>query len=345
MKFASVLWAITFLSVHHLHATPCQLSILPGGMFNVAYKLSTGPAAATNLLISGNITADVEFTNGTLTHFSFIGGNIAYSDANVEVIISTFPVPAKVKIATRNIVSNAASFGGTGTISTVDSVIENSGHFLIQDRGIITSTYLVGGVKVQEEIRNLADRPDTNPLVGETVVTATLIQDLGYQATYQIDFIHTRDENRNAPAASVNGTLNIKEKGSFSARGMVTVLGASFTNWALLNGKPQPTGLRDRDEVTGQPLVLLYGFGAGSGSWTPPLIFNTADGTATLTLPATGLLVPVRMDFSPDLNEGNWGLMNRENGQPALFNIGEAGLKTVILPSAIKGFTRLSLGS
>jgi hypothetical protein len=325
-------------------STPVPLAIHPGSAFDVKYQLSTGQSTSPiHLLITGDLTGDAEFTDGVLSRFRFLGGNIAYSDNTSEAVLSTFPVVAKVRIETRNVVSALTSDTGAGDIDPLTGVLSNTGHFLQQNRGTILTRYIVGGLTLQQELRDLATRPDTNPLVGVTTVTGSLLEDLGYEARYRIDFNHTRDEDRTEPAEVINGTVNITEKGSFTATGEVTVPGEAFVNWALLNRNQRAKTLSEKDAATAQPLVLLYAFDATAGPWVPPVRFRPADGIVLLDLPPGGLRAPLRLEFSSSPTSGQWQLLVRNNNLPSVFNIGEAGTVTMDLPPGDSGFVRLSL--
>lgn len=325
-------------------SAPVPLMINPGGAFNVNYQLSSGQSTSPILLqITGDLAGDVEFTGGVLSKFRFMGGNIAYSDNTSEAVLSTFPVVAKVRIETRNVVSALTSDTSAGSIDETTGVISNIGHFLQQNRGTIFTRYIVGGLTVQQELRDLATRPDTNPLVGVTTVTSSLLEDLGYKARYHINFNHTRDENRTDPAEIINGTVNITEEGRFSATGNVTVPGPAFVTWAMANHNQRPETLTDLSTTTGQPLVLLYAFAATGGSWSPPLTFIPENGQVWLNLPPDGLRAPVRVEYSASLKDGEWIPLTRGNNASSVFTTGESGLIMMNLPSGEKGFIRLSL--
>ena len=325
-------------------SAPVPLTINAGGAFTVNYQLSSGQSTGpTAIQITGNLTGDVEFTGGTLSKFKFLGGNIAYSDTNSEAILFTSPFVAKVRIETRNIVSAMTSNSSAGAISPGTGVLTNSGHFIQQNRGTIFTRHIVGGVTFQSELRDLATRPDTNPLVGVTTVTSSLLQDLGYKARYRIDFIHTRNETRTEPAEVINGTVNITEVGSFSATGEVTVPGETYASWALAARGQTPVGLTDIHAATGQPLVLLYAFNAASGPWSPPVSFNPGNGSLQLELPPSGLRAPVRLEFSTSLANGQWLPLTRNNNTPSVFGTGESGTVTVAMPAGQSGFIRLAL--
>jgi hypothetical protein len=325
-------------------SSPVPLTINPGSAFDVNYQLSTGQSTSPiHLLITGDLAGDAEFTDGVISQFRFLGGNIAYSDNTSEAVLPTFPVVAKVRIETRNVVSALTSDTSAGAIDPLTGVITNTGHFLQQNRGTILTRYIVGGITVQQELRDLATRPDTNPLVGVTTVTSSLLEELDYVARYRIDINHTRDETRTEPADVINGTVNITEQGSFSATGEVTVPGQGFVDWALANRNQLPKTLGDVHSATGQPLVLLYAFDAAVGPWAPPVRFSPVDGIVLLDLPPGGLKAPVRLEFSSSPASGQWRLLTRSNSLPSVFNTGEVGTVTMNLPAGGAGFVRLSL--
>ena len=344
MKYAPLVFLFSHVLQSASISAPVPLIINPGGAFDVNYQLSSGQSTSPiKLLITGDLTGDVEFSGGAITKFRFLGGNIAYSDNTSEAILSTFPVVAKVRIETRNVVSALTSIASAGSINPFTGVISNSGHFLQQNRGTIFTRYIVAGLTVQQELRDLATRPDTNPLVGVTTVTSSLLQDVGYKARYRIDFNHARDEARTEPAEVINGTVNITEKGSFSATGQVTVPGQAFVDWALANRNQLPETLGDGHPATGQPLVLLYASDASAGPWAPPVRFSPVDGILQLDLPPGGLQAPVRLEFSSSLTTGQWQPLTRNDNLPSVFNTGEAGTVTMNLPPGDSGFVRLSL--
>jgi len=336
-----------FLMLAHAgaQAAPVSLAIGPGGSFDVSYQLSTGPSTAAALLISGNLTGDVEMTDGVISNFRFLGGNVAYSDTTSDLIISTFPVTSKVRILTRKIISSVSSTSTStaGVIDPVTGVISNSGHRLIQNRGTVTTRYLVGSTVLQEEIRNLATDPDSNSMVGVTTVTSSLLENLNYKARYRIDFNHTRDATRTQPAAVVSGTVNITEEGGFSASGEVWMLGQNFVDWALTRSGQRPQGLADLCATTGQPLVLLYAFDAPVGAWAPPVTFDHSSGNIRVELPPGGLKAPVRLEYSGSLSGGTWQPLTRTGNAPSVFNTAESGTITMSLPPGQAGFVRLCL--
>lgn len=334
---------IAAITIHPVESAPVPLLINPGGSFDVSYQLSTGPSTSATLQITGNLTGDVEMSDGVISRFRFLGGNVAYSDTTSDIIVSTFPVTAKVKILTRSIVSSTTSNSSAGAINTTTGVISNSGHRLIQNRGTVTTRYMVGSAVIQEDIRNLAQEPDSNAFVGVTTVTSSLLQDLNYKARYRIDFSHTRNETRTQPAEVVGGTLNTTEEGGFSAAGEITVPGQAFASWALANRNQRPITLEDRHTATGQPLVLLYAFDSADGPWSPPVSFDTVYGTIRLDLPPAGLRAPVRLEFSTSLANGQWLPLTKNGGAPSVFNMGESGPVTMALPTGGAGFIRLSL--
>jgi hypothetical protein len=344
MKAFPSVYVFSYALQTAIMATPVPLIISPGGAFDVNYQLSSGQSTSPiHLLITGDFTGDAEFTAGVISKFRFLGGNIAYSDNTSEAILSTFPVVAKVRIETRNVISALTSDASAGSINALTGIITNSGHFLQQNRGTIFTRHIVAGFTVQQELRDLATRPDTNPLVGVTTVTSTLLQNLPYKARYRIDFNHTRDEARTEPAEVINGTVNITEVGSFSATGEVTVPSQAFAQWAAVNQGQTPSTLSDLHLVTGQPLVLLYAFDASTGPWSPPVRFSPGNGIVLLDLPLSGLKAPVRLEFSSSLTSGQWLPLTKNSNSPSVFNIGEAGTVTMNLPPGESGFVRLSL--
>jgi hypothetical protein len=324
-------------------AAPVPLAINSGGSFEGSYQLSTGPSTAATLQITGNLTGDIEMTDGVISKFRFLGGNVAYSDTTSNIVISTFPVVARVRLLTRGIVSSATGNSSAGAINPITGVISNNGHQLIQDRGTVTTRYMVGNTVIQEEIRDLAQKPDANPLVGTTTVTSSLLENRNYKARYRIDFTHTRDEARTQPAEVVNGTLRITEEGSFSASGEIWMPGQTFTSWALNQRGQTPLSLNDLCATSGQPLILLYAFDATAGAWTPPVTFDQPSGLLRIDLPASGLKAPVRLEFSSTLTGGAWQPLTRAGNMPSIFNIAEFGSVTVDLPPGQAGFVRLCL--
>lgn len=127
----------------HEEAAPLTLTIKPGGKFDVFYRLITGQAVAAVLNISGNLAADLEWSAGGISRFRFNGANVAYSDTTSDMVITTFP-STKVRLLTRSVVSSVASDAGAGALNSGTGVLANSGHFLRQDRGTVTTRYMVG---------------------------------------------------------------------------------------------------------------------------------------------------------------------------------------------------------
>ncbi len=346
MKISPLIGVSGLVLQSALLAAPVPLVVSPGGVFVVNYQLSTGQSTGPkNIQITGDFSGDVQFTNGVISKFTFLGGNVAYSDTTAEVSVSTFPIVAKVRIEARNIVSALTSNSSAGAINATSGELTNSGHFLLQNRGTIDTRYIVAGITVDQEVRDLATRPDNNPLVGVTTVTSTLLQDLLYKARYRIDFSHTRNESRTQPAEVVNGTLNITEVGQFSATGEVTVPGQAFATWATTERGQTPFSLADIHTATGQPLVMLYAFNATSGPWTPPISFNATTNSIRLDLPPTGLNAPVKLEYSPTLAQGQWQTLMRNSTTPSVFTPGESGPITMSIPAGVKGFVRLSLAN
>lgn len=322
-------------------ATPLSLVIDPGGAFDVDYTLSTGQSTSATLQISGDLAAEVEISAGAISQFRFTGGNVAYSDTNSDVIISAFPISSKVRILTRSIISSATSNAAAGAIDPITGIISNNGHKLVQDRGKVTTRYYVGNNLLQEEIRDLAAQPDSNPMVGVTTVTASLLTALPHKATWKIQFEHGRDESRQQ--SSAYGTLTIEENGGFTASGEITVPGDDFEIWAVANRGQKPLTLEDFHAATGQPLVMLYAFDATTGPWSPPVVFDSGAGTMTITFPAGGLKAPVRLEHSPTLAAGSWATLEMDDSSPSIFAAGQAGTVTLDLPAGGAGFVRLAL--
>lgn len=343
MKQAPLLLLSLTLATIRIEASLVTLDIAPGGKFDVNYQLSTGPSTSAVLNISGNILVDLEITGGEISKFLFRGGNVAYSDTTSDITVSTFPVTAKVRLLTRGIVSSAASNSGAGGIDSLSGIISNTGHRLIQDRGTVTTRYIVGSTTLQEDIRNLDSEPDNSPLVGVTTVTGALLANLDYKAFYRINFEHTRDETRVQPAEVISGSVSIREVGGFTATREVWLPGPAYVNWALTYLNQRPNDFSDRSPASGQPLVLLYAFGATNEFWSPPLTFEPEDGQVILDLPESGLQAPVRVEYSATLKEGEWVPLSKSDESPAVFNVGEYGPVLINLPSGDKGFIRLAL--
>jgi len=334
---------MAFIGAIPAESTPVTLEIAPGGKFDVAYQLSTGPSTAAVVNISGNLSVDLQVTDGAISRLLFSGGNVAYSDTTLNMVVSTFPVTATVRILTRGVVASLSSNSSAGAIDPPTGIISNIGHRLIQDRGTVTTRYIAGGLTLQEDIRNLAAEPDSSPLVGVTTVTGTLLQNLGYKAFYQINFSHTRDETRVQPAEIIDGTVSIREVGGFTASKQAWLPGQAFVTWAMANYNQRPDQLTDLSTATGQPLVLLYAFAATGGPWSPPLTFDTTNRLVRLDLPASGLQAPVRVEFSANLNDGQWVPLTRTNNALSVFSVGESGPMMMNLPEGEKGFIRLCL--
>lgn len=344
MKFFALSLIIACTGANIAECSPVALDILPGGQFAVSYQLSTGPSASANLQITGDLSAELEFTDGRISNFRFLGGNVAYSDATSDLIISTlFGTVTKVRLLTRNVVSSATSFDSAGAIDADTGVIANTGHRLNQDRGTITSRYMIGSTVLQEDVRDLTTQPDRNSLVGTTTVTSSLLEDIDYKARYQIHFTHSRDESRTEPAEVVGGSVEIREVGSFSASGEVWAPGQAFVDWALAGRGQSPRSLGELCKTTGHPLVLLYAFDAPPGGWSPPATFDAAGGKIEIELPSKGLKAPVRLEFSPTLEDGNWVPLTQDDDTLSVFEMGESGIVTMDLPPEKRGFVRLSL--
>jgi hypothetical protein len=343
MKSFPLLLIVFAAGLQNARCTPVSLSIAPGGAFDVTYQLSTGPSVNSTLQITGDLTGDVEMTDSVITRFRFLGGNVAYSDTTNEIIVSTFPVTSKVRLLTRNIISSAISNSSAGAIDAATGIISNTGHRLIQNRGTVTTRYLIADNLIQEDIRNLATDPDSNPMVGVTTLTSSTLQNLNYKTLYRIDFNHTRDETRTQPAEVVNGTVNITEEGGFTASGEIWLPGQAFVDWSLARNEQRPTSLADRCDTSGQPLVVLYAFDAPAGQWTPPVSFDTDEGKIRIQLPEAGLKAPVKLEFNSSLSNTGWMPITKEDLSPSVFNIGESGPVTMDLPSGGHGFIRLAL--
>jgi hypothetical protein len=343
MKHAPLLFLVVITGGSQAKATPVTLEITPGGKFDVAYQLSTGPSTAAKLNITGNVLVDLEITDGALSRFLFAGGNVAYSDTTSDITVSTFPVAAKVRLLTRGIVASMTSNGTAGAIDPLTGVISNTGHRLVQDRGTVTTRYIVANTTVQEDIRNLVNEPDSSPLVGVTTVSTTVLSNLHYKTLYRIDFAHTRDETRVQPAEVVSGTVSIREVGGFTASIEAWLPGSAFVTWSLTNRGQRPRSFIDRSEATGQPLVMLYAFAATDGPWAPPVFFDLESRQVRLDLPDSGLLAPVRLEYSNSLVDGEWMPLSRTNGATSVFNVGESGPVAMNLPDGGKGFVRLAL--
>ncbi len=72
MKFTPLVF-MAVISPHLADATPVPLLVNPGGAFDVTYQLSTGPSTSATLQISGNLTGDVEMSDGVISRFRFLG--------------------------------------------------------------------------------------------------------------------------------------------------------------------------------------------------------------------------------------------------------------------------------
>jgi hypothetical protein len=86
-------------------------------------------------------------------------------------------------------------------------------------------------------------------------------------------------------------------------------------------------------------------FDMSDGPWSPPVSFDTANGTVQLDLPTGGLKAPVRLEFSVSLASGQWVPLTKSDDAPSIFSTGESGPVTMNLPSGSSGFIRLGLAN
>ncbi|RYD46158.1 MAG: hypothetical protein EOP85_08000 [Verrucomicrobiaceae bacterium] len=349
MNGVSLLLLFSTAGLQIARSAPLNLNISQGGLFHVSYQLDSGQSVESDLHITGDISAEVEMTDGIISRFRFSGGNVAYSDTTNEIIVSTFPFTSEVRLSTRNIVSSVTSNGSSGAIHPFTGVISNSGHRLVQNRGNVTTRYLVNNNLIQESIRDLAADPDSNPMVGVTTVTNTLLERLPHKELHRINFNHTRSETRTQPAeiptpyGTISGTLNITEDGGFSATGDVWIPSQTFVDWSMATHGQRPTSLKDRSTKNDQPLILLYAFNASGEAWTPPVTFDPAAATVHIHLPSEGLKAPVRLEYNSSLAPTGWTTLKRKSGSISEFGISESGSIAMDTPPDAAGFIRLSL--
>jgi len=78
----------------------------------------------------------------------------------------------------------------------------------------------------------------------------------------------------------------------------------------------------------------MYALGAGSGSWTLPLVIEPGLSRAILQLPSA-TKTPVKWEFSDDLREGSWHPL-----PGGLIHEGATGNQILNLPMGQNGFLR-----
>ncbi len=332
----------TLLSVAGL-ALPIELTLLPGGAFDLTYSLDTGQTASAKVELSGVIEAEISPLDRAPERFRFKRSTISLSDADLRV--ENVGV-GSVLIETRGIVGNLLSNARAGAFEA-PNVLKNDGHQFRYDQGTITTRYVLtpwpgSNVTVGTDVRDLSAQPDTTSLVGTTTIRTVLLSDSGLVSRYRIDLEHRRDETRSQPVTPLTGatTLFIREVGSFAAQGQVDVISTNFQNWVEQTRGIIPETVADVDPLTKQPLAILYAMRADAGAWSLPVSFPSA-ATVRLTLPPEGTRAKLRCEFSSDLQGTSWISLTSPSFPDGVLPPGTNGMVIFPIPEAATGFVRL----
>jgi hypothetical protein len=320
---------------------PLRMELAPGGGFATRYEFSTGQYTDGVDALSGFILADIDINSaGSVSRFAFTGGRVAHENTTLEILLNTsFLGIAKVRITTTNVVTQPLTNRGPGSVDPVAGTLNNAEHRMISNEGSILTRYSVGNSTVLQENRNLATQPDDTALVGTSTVSAVLLAETPYWKRYRIDLHHTRDVVRTQPVSGVpfipaGTTLDISEDGEFSASGEVVVPGDGFASWAAAFRNVSAVEFGTLDPMTGQPLLVMYALGAGTGPWTLPVVLDASSNTLKIQC-AQPLRAPLVWQHSTSLAPTTWQAL--PGGQIA---VGTEGEQIISLPVADRIFLR-----
>lgn len=187
----AILSCFLIVSTGALAAEPVELTLTPGGGFDVTYSLSTGQSTNGRDDLSGRILADVRVNEcGHVGWFKMSGGRIVHSDGTLDLALSSF---VHVLFITQGVASLPLTEVGGGGVNGSTGIASNSGHRMISNEGLAKTRYVVFGSTAGEEVRDLAVQPDNTPLVGTTTLTATVLAS-------------TRGGNAAGSTCSISGT-------------------------------------------------------------------------------------------------------------------------------------------
>jgi hypothetical protein len=305
----------------------------------VRYSFSTGQFTTDRDALAGYMLADVRFEpDGQVGYFTFTGGRITHADTSPQIVIFPSPLYA-VKLITRDLATWPITTSGTGNVDLFTGVIDNTGHRLISNEGTITTQYVYGGSVISQSTQYLAVQPDNAPLPGTTTLSAKLVEESGWWRRFQVSFHHYRSTSNTQLVSGMPGmppgaTYTVQQEGSFDANGTCTVPGNDFVTWAENMRGMTPTDFQDKDTASGQPLLLEYAFGAGSGSWRLPIDFEPAMSRAVVHLTAQ-TRAPIQWEYSPNLAHGSWSII-----PDAEIPAGSIGDRVISIPALPRGFVR-----
>lgn len=348
MSFAPVrIWlAAAALMASLCPATPVTLTIQPGGVINTTYTIgfsSNFPAAAST--IGGSIQADVRLTAGTdnkVERFRMTGGRITQSNTDATVKAG-FNGTARVITAGVAGVPRTDTTGGAVTVAS--GIISNVGHFYDMNEGTITIRYTPLFGTMSESITNLALTPEPVARVGtSTLTTSTPIASPSSTTWWKrrkITLSHTQDVTQTTVSGAVS--YSIRQQGSYSAIGEAVFPGDGFVSWSQTNRGVRPLELTDRDPRTGQPLLVMYAFRAGTGNWQVPVTFLPSTSKVRLQLPANGLLAPVKWEYWSGNTPVSWVPLAGTPQAGGITPLNASGTLTLNIPAGRKGFIRASV--
>ena len=317
---------------------PVRLVLQPGGQYETTYTLSIGPVLQATVRLGGHLDARVRLDRdgGRVEGLQFTGGRVAYSDETARTLLSPFP-PTYAEIRTVGVASRASTPGGTlRGVDPVSGLLTNSEHRFSQNEGEVITRFLVSGVQVQREERDLESQPDTNPLFGTTELRAVLISENALARRHRIELTQTGGEPRSQPVPEFNATLTILEVGGFSAHGEVVGPSRAMIEWAEQGGLPTPVAIDEPHPTSGLPLGVLFALGRLPSDARPPLEVDGLAGVARVNLPEAGPRHPVVVEVST--TGGAWEDL-------AVIAAGQGGPREIPLPAWERVLVRLRVSA
>ena len=316
---------------------PVTLQIEAGGGSEIYYYTSGGQAY-TDSSVSGLIEVEIGLNplDARPESLEFVGGSVFYSESETVYSPNQLPKVEELRFTTMNLqgplmtLTPGAAISETGLLDNADHTQSfTSGTLRTEYRALLFNDW----VTLFDATRDYSLEPEVRPFEGSNRITSEAVEGAGTVLTETLEIRYENVAGGEPVVVWLGATsLTVVTIGGFVASSEVEVPSAGLRQWRV-DGGGSP-GWQD----VGGTSAVIYALGCDPGTTEVPLDLNLSDASASLTLPAAGSRLPVRIETSLDLD--GW-IPAPLAGGGLVVPAGSTGVVEVDLPSGGRGFVRV----
>jgi hypothetical protein len=351
MNWAHILWPFVFINLlcGATRTVKLVFETQPGSSATLSGRLSGSPPGGQTITYTGSTGATVSFDSESLqpTSISFSNGRFFIEDFDFSFSGNAF-VPGFggflviVNVDTVGVEEFVTTPSPPGTILPDGSILM-AHHQFITDKGrLILNARVPAFGEEETTITNFAQNPES--IVGSGTASLSIYEESTNILERTLLFVIESEENT-YQSEIIEGTttsiiLESTERIVAHAR---TTMPTAYGRWALDNSLHLSDGL-ELNRV-GLPYSLNYAFNQPPESGTLPIRLRpetTGPPKVEITLPVSGLRMPLTAYYSRNLSPGSWVPLTDAllTGGSDNLGLGSTGIVEASFPEGFSGFIR-----